>query len=88
MAYGNIKNAEALEMSALELLKREVDIMGFKHGKENNYQPEKVPHTLLQLYIGAFNMGRNARKGAQVSLPKPVTVLDVNEVFDERFGAL
>ena len=78
MAYGNIKNSEALEMGAIDLLKADIDIMGFQHGKDNNYQPQKVPFAFLELYKGAFNLGRSAKKGAQVKLPKPVPVLDVD----------
>ena len=87
MAHGNIKNSEALEMGAIDLLKRNIDIMGFQHGKANDYQPEKVPPAFEQLYIGAFNMGRNAKRGAQVK-PKPVSILDVNDVFNNEFGVM
>ena len=74
-------------MGAIDTLKLEIDIMGFQHGKDNEYQPEKVPHAFLELYKGAFNLGRNAQKGAQVK-PKIYPNLDVNEVFNNEFGVM
>ena len=82
MAYGNEQNIERLKEQGERI---SYDLLGFRHGQQDNDCSHSVPEKYRQDYIGGFGVGRASIKGAQVK--SNIVLKSFDEQFNEMFGA-
>ena len=61
--------------------------LGFEHGKIGHDLQHTLPQEAWDSYAEGHKQATGAKHGAQVK-PKPVSILDVNDMFDNEFGVM